>query len=99
MDLSLLTALDLRFVIISALLLMAFAGLLIVLSPQHFALSSRSRSRSLDARNFFGSLDRQYSVDKRALWHSRLFGLALLVSAAALAWVYWTKVLDSAWPL
>ena len=43
------------------------AGLLIVLSPQHFALGSRARSQSLDARNFFGSLDRQFSVDKSAL--------------------------------
>ena len=74
------------------------AGLLIVLSPQHFALGSRARSQSLDARNFFGSLDRQFSVDKSALWHSRMFGLTLLVSAAALAWVYWTKVMDSTMP-
>ena len=93
MDLSTIPAIDLRLVIVPALAIMALAGLLAIVSPQHFASVSRASSQWIETRKFWDVLDRRFDVDRVALRYSRLFGVAVLAAALFLLWVYWTRIL------
>ncbi len=93
MNFSLLEAVDFRFIVIPALAIMGFIGLLAILSPRHFTAVSQASSQWVDTRRFWEMLDKQVDVDRVALRYCRSFGLLVVAAAVWLFLVYWTQIL------
>lgn len=93
MDLTFLQWLDVRFVVVAALAVMAVIGLIGVITPRHFSAISRAGGRWIDTTHWWAALDKRIDVDHIAIRHSRVFGMLVFIAAAFLAWVYWTHVL------
>jgi hypothetical protein len=66
----------------------AVLGLLALLSPKHFAQIANRSSQWVDTSNYFRRLDEPVNVDKHVLRYSRVFGAAVILSAALLCWVF-----------
>lgn len=65
----------------------ALLGLLALFSPQRFAQLANRSSRWVDTSQYLRRLDEPVNVDKHVLRYSRLFGVAVIMSAALLTWV------------
>ena len=66
----------------------AVLGLLAVVSPKHFALLANRSSKWVDTSHYLRRLDEPVHVDKHVLRYSRVFGVAVMISAVLLAWVF-----------
>jgi len=81
-----------------ALGVVAFFGLLAMVSPRHFASLAGGGSKWIDTSRYLEALDRRIDIDALVIRLSRLFGLAVLASAAVLAYFYLTFFLGQSLP-
>ena len=72
----------------SALGAVGALGLLAMLSPGRFSAISARGSHWVDTNRLLAQLDKRIEVDHYILPHARLLGLAVVVSAAILAWTF-----------
>ena len=63
-------------------------GLLAVVSPARFATIAHGGGRWIDTSSISELLDRPISVDHYVLRYSRTFGVAVVISAVWLAYLY-----------
>lgn len=63
-------------------------GLFAVLSPERFAHLANRSSQLVETSHYLRRLDEPVNCDKHVLRYSRIFGVAVMLSAAFLAWVF-----------
>lgn len=74
--------------ILGLLSLIGLLGLIAVVSPSRFAQIARSGSHWVDTSHLAQAIERPIPIDQHVLRYSRVFGVAVVASAAWLAYVY-----------
>ena len=66
-------------------------GIVAVISPNRFRTIASSGARWVDTDKLLQKLDTPFNVDNVVLRHSRVFGVAVLISSLFLAYLFWLR--------
>lgn len=86
-------SLNLQWIALPLLVVVAMLGLLALVSPKRFAEISQSSSRWVDTAKMIEKFDKPINIDQQVLRYSRVFGVAIMVACAVLGYVLSTYVL------
>jgi hypothetical protein len=68
-------------------------GFVAIVAPKQFARIADRGSQLVDNSQFFARLDQPVNLDRHVLRYSRIFGVAVVLSAGFLCWVFVNHVL------
>jgi hypothetical protein len=90
MNLELLGAVGLQYVVWPALACVFVLGLLATFAPGQFSAIAARGGKWIDTEKALQLLDKPIDVDQHVLRYSRIFGVVVALAACWLAFVYWT---------
>jgi hypothetical protein len=64
-------------------------GMLATIAPRRFAALTEKSGKWVDTDRILAAFDQRYDIDRFILPHARVFGAAVVMGVATLAFVFW----------